>query len=251
MPVCGQDDKVVRWFGTNTDISEQRRTEEALQQAHSELAKQMEERTRELREKEVLLKEIHHRVKNNLQVISSLLSLQAAQIKDPLTLQLFRDSQNRVRSMALIHEKLYQSHDLARIDFKGYIQSLSSDLVRSFAAEARGVAFRLEVDAIELEIDQAIPCGLIINELVSNSLKYAFPEERKGEVHIQFSKDGDHQFHLTVGDDGIGIPESVDYQNTGSLGLQLVNSLVSQLGGTVELRRSGGTEFHISFRQSE
>jgi two-component sensor histidine kinase len=213
---------------------------------------QAETRIREaLKEKDVLLKEVHHRVKNNLQVISSLLNLQSAQIKDPETVQLFRDSQNRVRSMALIHEKLYQSHDLAKIDFKGYAQSLSNYLVRSFAVESRGVAIRLDVDPIEMGIDQAIPCGLIINELVSNSLKYAFPEERKGEVHIRFSRHGDHQFHLIVGDNGIGFPENVDYQNTSSLGLQLVNSLVKQLDGNVELNRRGGTEFHISFYKAE
>jgi PAS domain S-box-containing protein len=211
-----------------------------------------ETRVREaLKEKEVLLKEIHHRVKNNLQVISSLLSLQSAQIKDPVTVQLFRDSQNRVRSMALIHEKLYQSHDLARIDFKGYVQSLSSYLVRSFAAEARGITFRLDVDPIELGIDQAIPCGLIINELVSNSLKYAFPNDRKGEVSISFRKEKGNQFCLEVGDNGVGFPAHIDFQNTASLGLQLVNSLVKQLDGTVELRRSGGTEFHIWFSELE
>ena len=213
---------------------------------------QAETRIREaLKEKDVLLKEVHHRVKNNLQVISSLLNLQSIQIKDPETVQLFRDSQNRVRSMALIHEKLYQSHDLARIDFKGYAQSLSSYLMRSFAVEARGVTVRLDVDSIEMGIDQAIPCGLIINELVSNALKYAFPEERKGEVHIQFRRHGDRQFHLIVGDNGIGFPNHLDYQNTSSLGLQLVNSLASQLGGTIELSRIDGTEFHISFQETE
>jgi PAS domain S-box-containing protein len=200
-----------------------------------------------LHEKEILLKEIHHRVKNNLQVISSLLSLQSAQIKDPVTVQLFRDSQNRVRSMALIHEKLYQSSDLARIDIKEYIQSLSSYLVRSFAAEAQGVNFRIEIDQIRLGIDQAIPCGLIINELVSNSLKYAFPDSQKGEVTIQFKIDEGQRFHLNIGDNGIGFPKNIDFQNTVSLGLQLVNSLVNQLEGSIELFRSGGTEFRIDF----
>jgi two-component sensor histidine kinase len=209
---------------------------------------QAEIRVREaLQEKEVLLKEVHHRVKNNLQVISSLLSLQSSQIKDPETVQIFRDSQNRVRSMALIHEKLYQSHDLAQIEFKGYIQSLTSFLVRSFAAESRGVTFRLDVDAIELGIDQAIPCGLIINELVSNSLKYAFPDSQKGEVYIQFKIDKGQRLHLNVGDNGVGFPENVDFQNTASLGLQLVNSLVSQLEGSIKLVRSSGTEFRIDF----
>jgi two-component sensor histidine kinase len=200
-----------------------------------------------LEEKNILLKEIHHRVKNNLQVISSLLNLQSAQIKDPVTVQLFRDSQNRVRSMALIHEKLYQSHDLARIDFKSYIESLSNYLVRSYATEARRVTFRLEIEQISLGIDQAVPCGLIINELVSNSLKYAFPDNQKGEVTIQFKIDERQQLQLTVGDNGIGFPESIDFQNTASLGLQLVNSLVNQLEGSIELIRSSGTQFRIVF----
>jgi two-component sensor histidine kinase len=222
------------------------------------LARENEEKTRlysqvqtSLKEKEILLKEIHHRVKNNLQVISSLLSLQSAQIKEPLTAQLFRDSQNRVRSMALIHEKLYQSRDLARIDFKGYIDSLSSYLTRSFAVEARGIQFHIEVDDISLEIDQAIPCGLIITELISNSLKYAFPNKRQGEVWIRFNMDANRLLHLNVGDDGVGIPETIDFQNTTSLGLQLVNSLVMQLEGTVELVRRGGTEFQITFPEME
>jgi two-component sensor histidine kinase len=204
-----------------------------------------------LKEKEVLLKEIHHRVKNNLQIISSLLSLQSDRIQDKQVNQLFRDSQNRVRSMALIHEKLYQSSDLTRIDIKGYIQGLSSYLVRSFAAEARGVTFRVEVDDISLGIDEAIPCGLMINELVSNSLKYAFSDGRQGEVCIRFHAQEDGRMHLEVSDNGAGLPESIDFRDTTSLGLQLVNSLVNQLDGTIELDRSCGVEFRITFRETE
>jgi two-component sensor histidine kinase len=221
----------------------------ALHRANLQLALQKHVRQVEesLEEKNVLLKEIHHRVKNNLQVISSLLSLQSAQVKDPMTVQLFRDSQNRVRTMALIHEKLYQSHDLARIDFKSYIESLSSYLVRSFAVEAFGVTFCLDIEQISLGIDQAIPCGLIVNELVTNSLKYAFPDSQQGQVTIQFKIDERQQLHLNVGDTGVGFPKNIDYQNTASLGLQLVNSLVNQLEGSIELVCSGGTEFKIKF----
>jgi two-component sensor histidine kinase len=202
-----------------------------------------------LREKEILLKEIHHRVKNNLQVISSLLSLQSEKLQDQQAGQLFRDSQNRIRSMALIHEKLYQSHDLARIDIRGYIQSLSHFLMRSFAAEARSVDFQTQVDEIFLGIDQAVPCGLIINELVSNALKHAFPNHREGVVFIRLHKDGEGQIHLEVGDNGIGFPEGVDFQNTTSLGLQLVNSLVGQLDGTITLNCTAGAIFLITFRE--
>ncbi len=221
----------------------------ALRRANLQLALQQHVRQVEesLEEKNVMLKEIHHRVKNNLQVISSLLNLQSAQIKDPGTLQLFRDSQNRVRSMALIHEKLYQSHDLARINFKNYVESLSSVLARSFAAETREVTFCLEIEQISLGIDQAVPCGLIINELVSNSLKHAFPGSRKGEVTIQFKIVEGQRLHLIVGDNGVGFPDTIDFQHTSSLGLQLVNSLVHQLEGSIEIRRTTGTEFRIDF----
>jgi two-component sensor histidine kinase/HAMP domain-containing protein len=204
-----------------------------------------------LTEKEVLLKEIHHRVKNNLQVISSLLNLQSAKLQDQHTRQLFRDSQSVVRSMALIHEKLYQSHDLAQIDFKRYIHSLVNFLVNSYAAEVRGVNVQIEVDDISLGVDEAIPCGLIISTLVSNSFKYAFPNNHKGNVSIQFYKDINQQMHLKISDNGIGFPEGIDFQKPISLGLQLVNSLVYQLSGTVGLTNSAGTEFHITFFEPE
>ena len=181
MPVCGQDDKIVRWFGTNTDISEQRRTEEALQQAHSELAKQMEERTRELREKEVLLKEIHHRVKNNLQVISSLVSLQADGAGDETTRGGLRDVMYRVRSMALVHEKLYQSTDLARIDFAEYTRSLLNYLWRAHGSATAAVGLTLELEPLALPVNIAVPCGLILNELAGNALKHAFRGRHRGE----------------------------------------------------------------------
>jgi two-component sensor histidine kinase len=219
-------------------------------QLQLELQEHIRQIEKSLEEKSVLLKEIHHRVKNNLQVISSLLSLQSAQIKDPQARQLFNDSQNRVRSMALIHEKLYQSNDLAHIDFKDYVQNLSNFLMRSFAAEMRGVRSRLDIENIFLKIDQAIPCGLILNELVSNSLKHAFPEGRNGEVYIQFRLDENRQYHLTVGDNGAGFPADIDFQNTTSLGLQLVSSLTGQIDGNIELIKTPGTEFRITFYET-
>jgi two-component sensor histidine kinase len=203
-----------------------------------------------LREKEVLLQEIHHRVKNNLQVVSSLLNLQAGYIEDPQALEIFKESQHRVRSMALIHEKLYRSEGLARIDFAEYIRDLSAYLLRSQNAHGRGIGLNIEADDVFLAIDKAVPCGLILNELVSNSLKHAFPNGQTGEIRIELRTDQKQQLILKVGDSGIGFPEDIDFCNTTSLGLQLVNTLVNQLDGTIELSRNNGTEFKIRFSAS-
>jgi two-component sensor histidine kinase len=202
----------------------------------------------------VLLKEIHHRVKNNLQIISSLLYLQSRQIEDEPTLDMFIQGQNRVKSMALVHEKLYQSQDLTRIDFAEYIRSLTGYLFQSYDANTRGVHLNIAIDHIFLGVDTAIPCGLIINELVSNALKYAFPSpgeaERElppGEISIQLQVGADNRLTLTVKDNGIGFPPELDFQNTESLGLQLVNNLVNQLDGTIEFKRNNGTIFRVLF----
>ncbi|MEE8392665.1 MAG: histidine kinase dimerization/phosphoacceptor domain -containing protein [Anaerolineae bacterium] len=200
-----------------------------------------------LKEKEVLLKEIHHRVKNNLQVVSSMLSLQARSVKDESTLKVLQESQNRVRSMALIHERLYRSHDLARVDFGVYIRDLAAQLVRSYRSYSGPVNLTVDADDVFLDIDTAIPCGLITNELISNSLKYAFPNGREGEIRIKIHSDHDDQLTMIVSDNGIGLPEGLDFRNTESLGMQLVNALVDQMEGSVELRSNGGTEFKITF----
>jgi PAS domain S-box-containing protein len=200
--------------------------------------KQAEARMRKsLEEKEVLLKEIHHRVKNNLQIISSLLSLQTNKTEDPAILALFGDSRNRVQSMSLIHEKLYQSDDLARVDFRDYLQSLSMTLYQSYLQDSESVEIDVEVEkGIRLGIDQAIPCGLIVNELVSNSLKHAFPESR-GRVRVLFDRGAmidDRSAHrLVVEDDGVGLPVDVDMRQAESLGLKLVSLLAKQLHATV------------------
>ncbi len=201
-----------------------------------------------LAEKEILLKEIHHRVKNNLQVISSLLSLQSGFVRDPMDLAIFTESQNRVRSMALIHEKLYQSGDFSRVDFAGYMASLVSELRRSYGASTGHVAFMLDVRDVLLPIEKAIPFGLIVNELVSNALKYAFPDGRKGEVHITMNSAGSSTV-LIVSDNGVGIPPSVDWEKAATLGLQLVKSLATQVRGTVTCRVENGTEFRIEFTE--
>ncbi len=200
-----------------------------------------------LAEKEVLLKEIHHRVKNNLQVISSLLNLQSGSIRDPLLLAQFQDSQNRIRSMALIHERLYRSGDLAHIDFGPYLRDLTGHLQQTYRAQSQAVELRVESDAVLLDIDTAIPCGLLVNELVSNALKHAFPDKRGGTVEVELRRHSKEQYRLAVRDDGIGMPADIDWQHTSSLGLQLVNSLARQVDGTVELQSASGTAFSVCF----
>jgi PAS domain S-box-containing protein len=213
--------------------------------------KEAEEKIRaSLKEKEVLLKEIHHRVKNNLQIISSLLSLQSARTEHPEAVSVLRESRNRIRSMALIHERLYQSPNLASVDMLKYTTNLVSDLQRSYRPKDSSVRLTVTVEDIPLGITEAIPCGLIINELVSNGLKHAFPKGREGELTIQLQRGSANQITLTVSDNGIGLPESVDFRNSPSLGLTLINSLVEQLDGTIELDRRGGTVFTITFKAS-
>jgi PAS domain S-box-containing protein len=208
--------------------------------------KQAEEQIKaSLKEKEVLLKEIHHRVKNNLQIVSSLLYLQSRKTSDDQVLCVLRESQTRVRSMALIHEKLYQCDDLANINLGDYIRSLTSYLLNSYGVASHMVKLKINVESAPLGLDRAIPCGLIINELVSNALKYAFPQGRRGEIFVNLLRDGDGKLVLTVKDDGVGLPEDLDIADTPSLGLQLVNTLVKQLDGTIEVGRKGGTEFKM------
>lgn len=214
------------------DITARKRSEEGIKAS--------------LAEKEVLLKEIHHRVKNNLQVISSLLRLQSRYIQDRRTIEMLKESQNRVRSMALVHEQLYQSQDLSKINFTEYIHNLANNLFQAYEVNERGVKLRMNIDSVYLNIDTAVHCGLIINELVSNSLKYGFIDRQKGEVYIECSVKN-QQFLLTVRDNGIGFPANLDFRNSGSLGLRLVCSLVNQLRGTIELNSSKGTAIAITF----
>jgi PAS domain S-box-containing protein len=198
-----------------------------------------------LKEKEVLLREIHHRVKNNLQVIYSLLNLQLGYIKDKHSIEVFEESRNRVRSMALVHEKLYQSENLSMIDFAEYIRSLASNLFRSYRANSSAITLKIHTGDVLLGIDTAVPCGLIINELISNSLKHAFPAGKEGEIRINLRSDNG-TFTLIISDNGVGFPKDLDFRNAETLGLQLVTALVKQLKGTIELDRSGGTEFKIT-----
>ena len=207
-----------------------------------------------LREKEALLKEIHHRVKNNLQVISSLLGLQSRQIEDKRYFEMFRDTQNRVHSMASIHEKLYSTPDFAKIDFTVYIEDLARDLYRSYEVGRKEVELEVKINHIFLGIDLAIPCGLIINELVSNALKYAFPPSFKGKkkIAVMLRPLKNETIELIVMDNGIGMPEEIDIADVDSLGLQLVSIIAGdQLEGEIQLDRDKGTSFKIRFKASE
>lgn len=212
--------------------------------------KQAEEQIRSsLHEKEVLLREVHHRVKNNMQIISSLLRLQSDFSKDKNIIEMFNESRNRIISMSLVHEKLYRSKDFTKIDLKGYIIDLVNGLFQSYGINMSKIALNANVEDIPLGIDSAIPCGLIINELVTNSLKHAFPGDRKGEIKVILHLTLDNMIELVVSDNGIGIPENLDIKNVKSLGLHLVTMLAEdQLNGSMDINRNIGTEFTIKFR---
>jgi len=199
-----------------------------------------------LAEKELLLKEIHHRVKNNLQVICSLLSLQSGYITDRKALAMFNESQDRVRSMALVHERLYQSQDLARIDFAEYVRSLVPQLVHAYGSSSGPVAIKVNVKDVLFGIDEAVSCGLIINELVSNSLKHAFPQRRGGEIGVTVDIRNE-EYVLTISDNGVGLPADLHSRKAEGLGLQLVSTLTEQLGGSIEVTSGQGTQYRISF----
>jgi len=203
-----------------------------------------------LAEKDVLLREIHHRVKNNMQVVSSLLSLQALNLEDEKLRRVFQESQSRVRAMALIHETLYESDDLSRIELEPYISRVGDGLIGMYGHPSERVSLRVAAAGVALDIDDTVPCGLIINELLSNSLKYAFPNERSGEIRIEANSAEDGRVTLAVRDDGVGLPDDVDIHRTSTMGMRLVTGLVeNQLGGTIEVDRSAGTAFRITFRR--
>jgi len=221
-----------------TDITERKQAEEKIMAS--------------LSEKETLLKEVHHRVKNNMQVISSLLRLQEGKVKDKNAAALLRDSQNRIQSMALVYNKLYQSDNLASIKMTDYINELIAGLIKSYAAGPSRVSVNVVPSEVLLSIDMAVPCGLVINELVTNSLKYAFPENRKGQISVSLKEDNGHELELVVSDDGVGMPDNINLVDTGTLGIRLVTNLVQgQLGGKIELDCNHGTKYQISFPRAK
>jgi PAS domain S-box-containing protein len=274
-PVIGPDGTVIRTIGANQDITDRILMESEIRSLNTVLEQRVRDRTEALAktnealeeeiaqrqeaekklqgsydEKVMLLKEIHHRVKNNLQIIASLLNLQSRYIKDESTLAAIRESQNRVKAMALVHEKLYRSEDISHVSLHDYIRFLGTGLFQFYDAKLRGIQFTLDIHEVNVDIDAAIPLGLILNELISNSLKYAFPEGRKGEIAISVKKE-DHTITILFRDTGIGIPADLDWRDTQSLGLRLVNTLVDQMNGTVELDRSSGTQFTMVLHEKE
>jgi len=246
----------------NTKLSEQiaerKKAEEELKKIQEELEKKVKERTFELRkankelgkslkEKEALLKEVHHRVKNNMQIVSSLLRLQSRKIKDKGALSVFKQSQNQIRSMALIHEKLYQTHNFASIDLESYIKNLVKHLSYSYKGGTQGIDFDIKMEDIYLDINRTVPLGLLLSELVTNSLKYAFPHGEKGEIYIRMKKTPEGKHTLIVGDTGKGIEPDKDVFESETLGIRLVQDLVKQLKGSIEIKREKGLAFKITF----
>lgn len=235
-PLYGPDNRVRSVQVISRDISDLKETQIKLEQA--------------IDEKDMLMKEVYHRVKNNLMVISSLLNLQSRYIKDEEARGIFKESQERAHSMALIHERLYRSTDLKHIDYGDYIRTLTRDLFRTYVSDPSRINLELEVEDVMIDINTAIPLGLIINELVSNSMKHAFPGDKKGEITVKFSEVED-QCLLEVSDNGIGFPPELELGKTDSLGLQLVTSLTQQIRGELELERSPGTTFRITFKEKK
>lgn len=228
------------------------RKNQRLAKMNRAMETEIEERIQQLKaslhEKEVLLKEIHHRVKNNLQIISSLLSLQADKIIDTKVLDLFRDARDRVRSMALVHEKLYQSHDLARIELSEYMRDLLTSLLQAYRKGTTTIRLTFNLQPVQLPVDEAIPCGLILNELATNAFKHAFIGQSEGEISTGVHIDNNGRVQIVFRDNGVGFPSHVDYRASDTLGLRLVHMLNEQLHGTFEIGNVDGTEFSLSFQ---
>ena len=246
------------------EITRRKEAEEKLQKAHDEMENRVRVRTIELKnelaerikaeekskkslaEKEVLLKEVHHRVKNNMAVISSLLRLQSGYIDDDKYMDMFKESRSRITSMALVHEKLYQAQDFSKIDLADYILTLVQSIRNTFGSD-REYHINTDVENISLDIDILIPCGLIINEILTNSFKYAFNDVEKAEINITIKRLEDGNIALTISDNGKGLPDGFDIKDSTGLGLQLVNTLVEQIDGTLEIESEKGAEFKLAF----
>lgn len=222
--------------GVSLDITDRKKSEEQL--------------NRSLLEKEVLLKEIHHRVKNNLQIISSLLNMQARRMKDSATIEVMNDMKQRIQAMALIHEKLYQSESLSKVDLAAYLKELSTITWQTFRGNLKQVSISNELDNVDISIEKALPCGLIANELILNSLKHGFAPNQKGTIWIKLKKEENSQIRLEIGDDGKGLPPGFEFDKSSSLGLKLVRSLVAQIDGTLRVENGTGASFITTFTKN-
>ena len=249
VPVIGPEGRVIRTYGANQDITDRKMMEEEVRSLNRVLEQRVAERTDQLNtsldEKVLLLREIHHRVKNNLQIVASLFNLQSRYIVDQTALESIRETQNRVRAMALVHERIYRSENVGSIDLNEYLTFLGEQVFRYYGVKSSQITLSLSISAIRLDIDTAIPLGLVINEMLSNSLKHGFPDGRKGTISIACCE-CDQEISLVFSDDGIGFPEGLNWKNPPSLGLRLIISLVRQLKGKVELDPSPGTTFRIT-----
>jgi len=225
-------DRPHRAVGVHVDITKHKLAEEKIEKS--------------LKEKIVLLQEIHHRVKNNLQIIASLLNLQSSRIKNKEALEIFQATRKRVFSMALVHERLYQSEDFARIDFRKYIEEMTVHLLSFHRDKMEKVRFEKDIKKIIIDISKAVPLGLILNELITNALKHAFPKDREGKIKIKFNKKGS-RYNLTISDNGRGFPQDLNFRKAESMGLTLITSLVNQIDGEIKLDRRIGTSFKINF----
>ncbi len=276
VPLTDENGKFTGVLGYDRDMTERKKAEAELANYRAHLEESVKERTAELRtaneelqqeiterkrvedelktslqEKEILLKEIHHRVKNNLQIISSLLSLQSGYIADEKAIQVFKNCRERVRTMSLVHEELYRSRSLSNIDFHEYVERLVGHLFDSYSLDAGQVKLTTDIVDKFFDIETTIPLGLLLNELITNSLKYAFPNGKKGELYISLedSKDEKYDHTLIVGDSGAGLSKEIDFQESQTLGMVLVGTLVKQLHGTIECKTEGGARFIINFKR--
>jgi PAS domain S-box-containing protein len=231
-----EDGNIVALATTERDITKQKEmSEELIENIHK---------------KEVLMREIHHRVKNNLAVIQSLLSLSLKNIRDPEAREYINISANRVKSMSMIHDRLYRTQDCSSVKIAEYMHSLVNMLMDFYKTDSNRIKFDCKIPDISLDVDIMIPCGLIVNELITNAIKYAFPDEKRGTIHIELQKGSEDEYTLLVGDDGIGLPEDLNIYQTESLGMQIVTSLVKQMQGSLEVAVNNGTEFKIRFRET-
>ena len=250
MSRSGSGDETHESGGSNQRITELEMANKDLEKKIAEQERVERELTASLREKEILLHEVHHRVKNNMQVITSLLKIQSGYVRDDDVREMFEECQNRILAMSLVHEKLYKSKDIANVDFKEYIKTLLHDVFWSYGYGfgTGRIKLKMNVDDVSLGVSDAMSCGLIINELVSNSLKHAFPEGRSGEVSVSLCSTGKDKFELVVGDDGVGMPQHLDFRSVETLGMHLIILMAEdQLRGTIELDITDGTEFKVTF----